>query len=126
MIINNNKPKSLINNSLPPSNLAERFNDNKIKWSLVSWKALEPMVKVLMFGANKYSPNNWQKGLKYSEISESLQRHLYYFMEGEDDDPESKLSHLGHILCNAMFLSWMFIFRKDLDDRNINKIEKDV
>lgn len=126
MIINNNKPKPLINNSLPPSNLAERFNDNKIKWSLVSWKALEPMVKVLMFGANKYSPNNWQKGLKYSEISESLQRHLYYFMEGEDDDPESKLSHLGHILCNAMFLSWMFIFRKDLDDRNINKIEKDV
>ena len=126
MIINNNKPKPLINNSLPPSNLAERFNDNKIKWSLVSWKALEPMVKVLMFGANKYSPNNWQKGLKYSEISESLQRHLYGFMEGQDDDPESKLSHLGHILCNAMFLSWMFIFRKDLDDRNINKIEKDV
>ena len=108
------------------SNLAERFNDNKIKWSLVSWKALEPMVKVLMFGANKYSPNNWQKGLKYSEISESLQRHLYAFMEGEENDPESKLSHLGHILCNAMFLSWMFIFRKDLDDRNINKIEKDV
>ncbi len=126
MIINNNKPKPLINNSLPPSNLAERFNDNKIKWSLVSWKALEPMVKVLMFGANKYSPNNWQKGLKYSEISESLQRHLYAFMEGEENDPESKLSHLGHILCNAMFLSWMFIFRKDLDDRNINKIEKDV
>ena len=126
MIINNNKPKPLINNSLPSSNLAERFNDNKIKWSLVSWKALEPMVKVLMFGANKYSPNNWQKGLKYSEISESLQRHLYAFMEGEENDPESKLSHLGHILCNAMFLSWMFIFRKDLDDRNINKIEKDV
>ena len=126
MIINNNKPKPLINNSLPPSNLAERFNDNKIKWSLVSWKALEPMVKVLMFGANKYSPNNWQKGLKYSEISDSLQRHLNAFMEGQDDDPESKLSHLGHILCNAMFLSWMFIFRKDLDDRNINKIEKDV
>ena len=126
MIINNNKPKPLINNSLPPSNLAERFNDNKIKWSLVSWKALEPMVKVLMFGANKYSPNNWQKGLKYSEISESLQRHLYAFMEGEENDPESKLSHLGHLMCNAMFLSWMFIFRKDLDDRNINKIEKDV
>ena len=126
MIINNNKPKPLINNSLPPSNLAERFNDDKIKWSLVSWKALEPMVKVLMFGANKYSPNNWQKGLKYSEISDSLQRHLNAFMEGQDDDPESKLSHLGHLMCNAMFLSWMFIFRKDLDDRNINKIEKDV
>jgi len=42
-------------------------------------------------------------------------------MEGEDNDPESKLSHVGHILCNAMFLSYMSIFRKDLDDRYIDK-----
>lgn len=103
------------------NNLANKYNEGKLKWNLISWKALEPMVKVLMFGANKYAPNNWKKGLKYSVISESLQRHLYAFMEGEDSDPESKLSHLGHILCNAMFLSWMFTFRKDLDDRNIDK-----
>ena len=99
------------------SELGDRYNTGKLKWSLVSWKALEPMVQVLMFGATKYSIHGWKKGLKYSEISESLQRHLNAFMEGEDNDPESKLSHLGHILCNAMFLSYMFIFRKDLDDR---------
>lgn len=99
------------------SQLGDRYNDGKLKWSLVSWKALEPMIQVLMFGASKYSPNGWKKGLKYSEISESLQRHLNAFMEGEDNDSESKLSHLGHVLCNAMFLSYMFIFRKDLDDR---------
>jgi hypothetical protein len=74
-----------------------------------------------MFGAEKYSSHNWKKGLKYSEISESLQRHLNAFMEGENNDPESKLSHIGHILCNAMFLSYMSIFRKDLDDRYIEK-----
>lgn len=108
------------------NNLANKYNEGKLKWSLVSWKALEPMVKVLMFGANKYEIHNWKKGLSYSTISDSLQRHLNAFMEGEDNDPESKLSHLGHILCNAMFLSWMFIFRKDLDDRNIYKIKKDV
>lgn len=102
------------------SNFANKYNEGKLKWSLISWKALEPMVKVLMFGANKYEPNNWKKGLSYSTISDSLQRHLNAFMEGQNDDPESKLSHLGHILCNAMFLSWMFIFRKDLDDRHIN------
>jgi len=100
---------------------AERYNEGKIKWSLVSWKALEPMVKVLMFGANKYSANNWKKGLKYSEITESLQRHLNAFVEGENDDPESKLSHIGHILCNAMFLSYMYLFRKDMDDRYVDK-----
>jgi hypothetical protein len=94
-----------------------RFNKGKIKWSLVHWKSLEPMVKVLEFGAEKYSAWNWTKGLKYTEICESMQRHIYSFIQGEDNDPESKLSHVGHILCNAMFLSYMFLFRKDMDDR---------
>lgn len=101
--------------------LGERKNNGKLKWSLVSMVSLEPMIKVLMFGAEKYSAHNWRKGLKYSEIAESLQRHLNAFMEGEDNDSESKLSHVGHILCNAMFLSYMSIFRKDLDDRYIDK-----
>ena len=103
----------------------DRFNNRKLKWSLVSWKALEPMVEVLMFGAKKYDSWNWAKGLKYTEICESLQRHLNAFIQGEDDDQESKLSHVGHILCNAMFLSYMYLFKKDFDDRykdeNINK-----
>ena len=98
-----------------------RFNAGKLKWSLVSWRALEPLVQVLMFGAKKYDPHNWKRGLKYTEVTESLQRHLNSFIEGEDYDKESKLSHVGHILCNAMFLSYMTIFRKDMDDRYIDK-----
>lgn len=99
----------------------DRFNNGKLKWSLVSWKALEPMVEVLMFGAKKYSSWNWTGGLKYTEICESLQRHLNAFIQGEDDDQESKLSHVGHILCNAMFLSYMYLFKKDFDDRYIDE-----
>ena len=98
-----------------------RENKGKLKWSLVSWAALEPMVVVLMFGANKYDSWNWSRGLKYTEIIESLQRHLIAFIQGENDDKESKLAHVGHILCNAMFLSYMYLFRKDMDDRYIDK-----
>ncbi|AGO48946.1 dATP / dGTP pyrophosphohydrolase [Cellulophaga phage phi14:2] len=98
-----------------------RENDGKLKWSLVSWKALEPMVRVLMFGAQKYESWNWSKGLKYTEVCESLQRHLNAFIQGENNDLESKLEHVGHILCNAMFLSYMFLFRKDMDDRYNDK-----
>lgn len=98
-----------------------RDNKGKLKWSLVSWKALEPMVKVLMFGAKKYDSWNWSNGLKYTEVCDSLQRHMISFLEGEDNDKESKLAHVGHILCNAMFLSYMFLFRKDMDDRYIDK-----
>ena len=103
-----------------------RYNNNKIKWSYVSWKALEPMVEVLMFGAIKYAPWNWAKGLSWVDTTESMLRHTYAFLHGEDDDPESKLHHVGHILCNAMFLSYMFLFRKDLDDRETQpKINSD-
>ena len=98
-----------------------RHNKGKLKWSLLSWKALEPLVHVLSFGAEKYDSHNWKKGLKYTEICESLQRHMNSFIDGEDNDPESKLTHVGHILCNAMFLSYMFLFRKDMDDRYIDK-----
>lgn len=100
--------------------IGDRKNLNKLKWSLVSYKALEPMVEVLMFGAKKYSANNWKKGLKYTETLESMQRHINSFLEGEDIDPESGLPHVGHILCNAQFLSYMYQFRKDLDDRYID------
>jgi hypothetical protein len=99
----------------------ERENKGKLRWSLVSRKALAPMVRVLMFGAEKYDDHNWKKGLKYTEICESLQRHMDDFLDGDDNDDESKLSHVGHILCNAMFLSYMFLFKKDCDDRYVDK-----
>ena len=97
--------------------LADRFNEGKPRWSLVPQSSLLPMVRVLEFGTTKYEPFNWTKGLSITEICESLKRHLDAFMEGEDDDPESKLSHIGHIQCNALFLSWMYENRPDLDDR---------
>jgi hypothetical protein len=131
-----------------------RFNTGKLKWGLVSYKALGPMVQVLEYGAHKYTTfrrkdkstvtgaeiskedakeleivtsgaNNWKGGLAWVGVAESLKRHLIAFIEGEDDDKESKLSHVGHILCNAMFLSYMFLFRKDLDDRYHDKNLKD-
>ena len=101
----------------------DRLNQGKPKWSLVPQSALIPMVQVLEYGATKYAPFNWQKGLPITEICESLKRHLDAFMEGEDNDPESTLSHIGHIQCNALFLSWMMKNRPDLDDRYKKPIE---
>lgn len=83
-----------------------RFNEGKPKWSYVHFASLIPMVRVLMFGAEKYAPMNWQKGLDLREILESQQRHLAALMDGEENDPESGLSHMGHIQCNAMFYNY--------------------
>ncbi len=83
-----------------------RYNNGKRKWSLVHFKSLEPMVQVLEFGALKYSPENWKKGLDKKEILESMMRHLTALMDGETIDSESLISHIGHIQCNAMFYSY--------------------
>lgn len=97
--------------------LADRFNAGKLQWSLVDFEALKPMVEVLEFGAEKYSPDNWKKGLPYKKLCDSLLRHVFEFMAGDDYDPESQKPLVGHILCNAMFLSYMFLNRSDMDDR---------
>ena len=96
---------------------ADRFNDGKPQWSMVDFKSLVDMVRVLEFGAKKYSRDNWKKGLKTTEIVDSMLRHIYAYLDGEDVDPESGINHTGHIMCNAMFLSHMHMFRKDMDTR---------
>ena len=70
------------------------------------FEALEEINKVLEFGATKYSANNWQEGtgFKYSRVLNSLLRHVFAFMRGEDKDPESGLSHMAHAGCNVLFI----------------------
>lgn len=103
---------------------ALRFNEEKPNWGLVDFTSLVPMVRVLEFGAQKYAPNNWKKGLPTVEVCESLLRHVFAYLEGEDNDPESGLPHVGHILCNAMFLSHMSK-RPEMDTRDKEKYGKE-
>lgn len=113
--------------------LAKRNNKGKRKWSLVDFKALEPMIQVLEYGRDKYSEfknpetgevfegkdlsqdqreqwervydaaDNWKKGFNGFENMESAIRHLVEYMSGTKDDDESGLPHLGHLMCCIMF-----------------------
>lgn len=87
-----------------PQQQGLRYNKNKPKYSLIDLNCMEDCARVLEFGMNKYSRNNWKKGLVRSEIIDSLLRHIAALQSGEEVDPESGLSHIGHIQCNALFL----------------------
>lgn len=98
------------------TNTALRYNKGKPKYSLIDLTCLESCAKVLEYGANKYTTrdekgdilqdgrDNWKKGLPVTEIIDSLLRHLGALRSGELIDPESCISHIGHIQCNALFL----------------------
>ena len=105
-----------------------RYNGDKPKWSLVDFKSLEPMVRVLEYGAAKYTVkdesgkviatgrDNWKNGMIPSEVTESLLRHVFALLRGEMNDPESGLPHTGHIMCNAMFLEYNLQNFPELND----------
>lgn len=102
------------------SEKAIRYNSGKPRWSLVHFESLEPMVRVLEYGENKYSDFQWMKGLSHRQVAESLFRHLTAYLDGEDKDNESGEHHVGHILSNAMFLSYNIKHHPELDDRHKN------
>lgn len=90
-------------------NKALRYNEGKARWSLVHFQSLLPMVKVLEFGATKYAVDNWKKEMPKETILNSMFRHVTALMDGEENDPESKLHHIGHIMCNCMFYAFHYI-----------------
>lgn len=100
---------------------ALRYNQEKLKWTLIDFDSLEDMTRVLEFGSKKYSAHNWKQGLPTTEIVESMMRHLHAYLRGENIDPESSLPHTGHILCNAMFLAYMEKYKPEFDSRFIDK-----
>jgi len=91
-----------------------KFDNEKPMFDLLVPEFIEEVAKVMTLGAQKYAPNNW----KYVEDAESrylaaLYRHLNAYHKGEKIDPESGLSHLAHIACNAMFLFWFDIQKRE-------------
>jgi hypothetical protein len=98
---------------------ALRYNSGKLNWGLVHFKSIIPLVRVLMFGAKKYSPDNWKNDMSLKDIEESAFRHLISIMDGETHDGESKELHIGHLMCNAMF--WSYHYNKQLNEQNENK-----
>lgn len=85
---------------------ALRYNEGKLPWHLVDFRALEPMVRVLAYGMRKYSADNWKKGLSLTEIRDSFIRHMKEWNSGQEIDPESGESHIGHMMCNLLFYAY--------------------
>ena len=60
---------------------------------------------VFDYGRRKYDEWNWAKGMSWSIPLACAARHIVYgLMAGKLQDPESRLTHRGHILCNLVML----------------------
>ena len=92
-----------------------KFDSGKARWTLLPWRELEEVVRVLMYGAAKYpSDDNWKRvDLAPVRYRDALVRHVLAYLQGERLDAETGRHHLASAVCNCLFLMWF-----DNEDRS--------
>lgn len=100
-----------------------RYNSGKPDMSLIPLVTLEDEARVWMYGREKYAAWNWAKGMPWSAVFASLQRHLGAWQAGEENDQESGLPHLAHAACNLRMLTLYSTTYKEGDDRPAKWLE---
>ncbi len=82
-----------------------KFDAGKEPWSLFPWEAGTWVVRVLDFGARKYSPDNWRRVPDAQRrYFDAAIRHLSAWQRGEKLDHETGLPHLAHAGCCVLFM----------------------
>lgn len=85
--------------------VGRKFDGGKLDYTLVPFEALDEVVKVLMFGAQKYDRDNWRHvDNAMQRYAAAAFRHLTAYNKGEALDAESGLSHLSHLGCCVLFM----------------------
>lgn len=92
----------------PPEPSGLKYDGGKPRWSLLMRgcaDALQAVVRVLTFGAQKYADDSWQ-GVQNGQqrYRDALYRHMNAIERGELVDDESGESHWAHVATNALFL----------------------
>lgn len=84
---------------LPDDNPKSQFGVKKApSFSVIPMTAILVEGQVMALGAAKYGPFNWrEKNVAASVYIDAAMRHLTAFNAGEDNDPESLVSHCGHV-----------------------------
>jgi Domain of unknown function (DUF5664) len=74
---------------------------------------------VMQLGGTKYGPFNWRaNAVDASTYIDAIHRHLMLWESGEDNDEESKVSHLAHVMACCSILIDAQLGGTLIDDRS--------
>ena len=90
----------------PDTNPKTRFGMAKPPMALIPSTALVHMAEAFRDGAAKYGPANWRKDpVSASTYLNAALRHTHEWLDGEQEDPVSKVHHLAHAMsCLAILI----------------------
>lgn len=86
-----------------------RDNHGKLRVDLIPADVMEALAEVLGHACTQrvppYPERNWERGMPWSKVTASLERHLLDIKLGRRLDPSgTKLRSSALLLCNAVFL----------------------
>lgn len=81
-----------------------KHDDGKLPLHLLPFDALEAIAEILDFGAKKYAPRNWEKGMDWHRLFRATTGHMWSWFLRRGNDPETGKSHLWHAGCCILFL----------------------
>jgi hypothetical protein len=87
-----------------------KFDQGKLDYLLLPFKAITEVVKVLEFGKQKYAEDSWKtvpNGKR--RYLKAAFRHFVDYLEGKTVDEESGLPTLAHAVCDLLFVLWLDI-----------------
>lgn len=102
-------------------------DNHKVDLSLLPPTALYQVARVMQYGAQKYSRDNWRsdKTVTWCRTYSSIQRHIMAWLEGEDKDPETGESHVAHAAAQCLILLVNELEQPHMDDRYKEKHVED-
>ena len=107
----NEKPKA--------ENPKRAFGLRKVLMSVVPWTVIAELAVAMLEGALKYGRHNYRRvgSIRASDYYDATRRHVDRWWEGEDLDPDSKLSHIIKAMASLTVLRDAMICGTFEDDR---------
>jgi hypothetical protein len=105
-----------------------KYDGGKVDLSLIPYEVLVECAYVLMHGAKKYGPYNWQGGMDYTRLDSAAMRHRGAFMdERQKLDKVSEcegciknncLDHSRRHHIAAVIVNYMFLLSYELNNQH--------
>jgi hypothetical protein len=107
-----------IQNAPKDTNPKTIYGESKPAMSTIPGAARVMIAEAMRLGTAKYGRANWREDpVSSSTYVDALERHLAAWIDGEELDPESGVSHLAHVAANACIIMDAQACGTLLDDR---------
>lgn len=88
----------------PDTELGQHKDEGKTRFNLIPPRFINDLAEHMTANLEKYPERNWEAGIAYSKLYDSVMRHEIAWIRGETNTQDTNRSHLISAICNLMFL----------------------